>query len=90
MSLVINSGLGTKALELLIENGADAHARTFFGDTAAHYAALGGTLDNLRYLVVERNVSMSKADRRKEYDQAAEELCRKYDFSEVCSMIEKK
>ncbi len=30
-------------IETLLAHGADPHARTEFGDTSAHYAALGGT-----------------------------------------------
>ena len=43
----------------LLSNGADLNARTFWGDTAVHYAALNGTFEVLQYLCDE-GISVSK------------------------------
>ena len=78
-------GLRTKALEFLIEHGADPHARTVFGDTAAHYAALGGTLWNLQYLVETHAVSMCK--NKGQFDKNADDLCQKLGLTQVCQLF---
>ena len=40
-------------LEYLLNAGADLNARTKWGDTAGHYAALSATYEALRFLVEE-------------------------------------
>ncbi len=82
------AGLGTKALEFLLDHGADPHARTSFGDTPAHYAALGGSLRILKFLVEEKGVSMSKACADDDkgcveaYHAEADRLCDNYNLSD--------
>ncbi len=50
---------GTVILETLLDAGADLNARTSWGDTAIHNAALSGTLDSLKFLL-EEGISVSK------------------------------
>ena len=50
---------GTALVELLLNAGADLNATTAWGDTAAHYAALTGTMDNLQFLV-EAGISITQ------------------------------
>ena len=52
-------GNGTVILELLLNAGADLNATTAWGDTAAHYAALTGTMENLQFLV-EAGISITQ------------------------------
>ena len=42
-------GTSVRVAQLLVEQGASVHARTEWGDTAAHYAARHGTVCMLRY-----------------------------------------
>ncbi|TRY72083.1 hypothetical protein TCAL_00198 [Tigriopus californicus] len=55
--------VGIKPMELLLDKGADLNARTLWGDTAAHYAALGGTIEVLKFLCSE-GINLDKPDRR--------------------------
>ena len=64
---------------MLLKAGADLGATTSWGDTAAHYAALQGTLDNLQYLV-EAGISVSK---NTQLGEEAVKLCEQFDLPEV-------
>ena len=46
-------------LEYLLDAGADLNARTKWGDTAGHYAALFATYDALKFLI-EEGVDLDK------------------------------
>ena len=65
--------------QLLLNSGAELNARTDWGDTAAHYAALSGTLDSLQYLI-EQGSSVSKDNGQ---DSQAKKLCQKFGLSKV-------
>ena len=46
-------------LEYLLSKGADLNARTKWGDTAGHYAALSAKYEALRYLL-EKGIDVNK------------------------------
>ena len=75
-----NISVGTVILELLLKSGADLHAITAWGDTAAHYAALSGTLDSLQYLF-EAGINLTKD---KELESQAWKVCHSHQLSEEC------
>ena len=56
---VLVSEAGTKHIECLLAHGAELNARTEWGDTAAHYAALSGSLEVLNFLCKEE-ISLTK------------------------------
>ena len=72
---------GTALVELLLNAGADLNATTAWGDTAAHYAALTGTLEVLRYLI-EAGVSITS---NKALQAEGWRLSQKFPIGEVCS-----
>ena len=59
--------------------GIELNARTDWGDTPAHYAALSGTMDSLKYLI-ELGSSVSKDSAQ---DCEATKLCQKLGLSKV-------
>ena len=63
---------------MLLNYGANATLRTDWGDTAAHYAAFSGTIDNLKF-VMEEGASLSKPNS----DGTAKKLCEKFGLSEA-------
>ena len=65
--------------QILIQSGIELNARTDWGDTPAHYAALGGTMDTLKYLI-ELGSSVSKDNAQ---DCEATKLCQKLGLSKV-------
>ena len=65
--------------QILIQSGIELNARTDWGDTPAHYAALGGTMDTLKYLI-ELGSSVSKDNAQ---DCEASKLCQKLGLSKV-------
>ena len=72
-------GNGTAVVEMLLNAGADLSGTTAWGDTAAHYAALSGTCENLQFLV-EAGISISK---NTELGEQARKLCQKFELPEV-------
>ena len=60
LALFLLTGNATVIVELLLKAGADLNAITAWGDTAAHYAALSGTVEHLQYLV-EAGITLTKS-----------------------------
>ena len=73
------TAIGTRHIEKLVSNGADAHAKTAWGDTAIHYAAHSGTTEVLNYLLKE-GVTTEKGG---EEGEAAESLKVRFGMSDV-------
>ena len=64
--------IGVRAIEMLLDNGAELNARNAWGDTAAHYAARTGTSENLKFLI-EEGISLEKVPR-----ECTSKACRVY------------
>ena len=61
-----------------MDHGASINAKTVFGDTAVHYAALTGTLESMKFLI-EEGIELKKSEMKPD----AEEKAYKYRLPKV-------
>lgn len=74
---------GSEILQLLLDAGSDLNSTTAWGDTAAHYAALSGTLANLQFLI-EAGCTVSK---NPDLGHEAAKLCRRFNLSKASLIV---